>query len=244
MGDVTALSALVIGLLLGMRHALDPDHIVAVSTIVSNYRNPLRSTWIGISWGLGHTTTLFLIGLIVIAVNVVIPDRLALFFEMVVGLVLVFLGAQVLWKIRKSRLHRHEHEHRDEPHQHFHAHVESPSHQHRSAREWLQGWLRPSFRGKSYIIGLFHGLAGSAALTLLVLSTIHNPVLGLIYIALFGAGSMLGMGVITILLSLPFSISASFPSFNRVVHMTAGVASVFFGVFLMYKILFLEHLLG
>lgn len=243
MESTTTLSVIILGMVLGLRHALDPDHIIAVSTIVSDSRNPLKSIWIGISWGIGHTTTLFILGIVVIAVGVAIPDRLALFFEMLVGILLVILGIQVLWKIRQGRLHRHEHRHQKDNHQHFHSHSNAPSHRHPNANNWLRE-LKPSFRGKSYVIGLFHGLAGSAALMVLVLTTIENPVTGLIYVAIFGIGSMIGMGTVTIILSLPFSISASVPLFNRLVHITAGIGSIFFGSLLVYQILFQEHLLG
>ena len=244
MEHTTPLSVIILGMILGLRHALDPDHIIAVSTIVSDSRNPLKSIWIGVSWGIGHTTTLLLLGILIIAIGVVIPARLALFFEMLVGILLIVLGIQVLWKIRQGRLHRHEHLHKEASHRHFHSHNDAPTHGHASISNWLQECLKPSFRGKSYVIGLFHGLAGSAALMLLVLTSVQNPVTGLIYVAIFGIGSMISMGAITIILSLPFSISASVPLYNRLIQITAGIGSIFLGSFLVYQILFQEHFLG
>lgn len=233
--EPTLLGALVLGLLLGARHSLDADHVVAVSTIVSEYRNPLRAIWVGISWGLGHTTTLFLLGLVVIALGLAIPERLALAFEFVVGIVLVGLGAQVLWRLARARLHRHEHRHPEESHAHVHGHASTATHEHPGASYWKEA-LRPAFRGKSFIVGTVHGVAGSAALMLIVLSTIRTPAMGLVYIVLFGLGSVLSMGIITIFLGLPFSASSRAPTLNRIVQTAAGVASVLFGILLMYQI--------
>ena len=111
LAELGLFAALALGMLLGLRHALDPDHVVAVSTIVSEYRNPLRSFWVGISWGLGHTTTLFLAGIVIIALRLTIPDRLALFLEFAVGIMLVALGAQVVYNYWKRKIHQHQHGH-------------------------------------------------------------------------------------------------------------------------------------
>ncbi|MCI0893391.1 MAG: urease accessory protein UreH, partial [Chloroflexi bacterium] len=97
LAELGLFAALALGIILGIRHSLDPDHVVAVSTIVSEYRNPLRSFWVGISWGLGHTTTLLIIGVVIIALRLTIPDRMALLFEFFVGIMLVALGAQVIY---------------------------------------------------------------------------------------------------------------------------------------------------
>jgi len=238
-----ALGALLLGVLLGIRHALDADHVVAVSTIVSSYRNPLRAAWVGISWGLGHTTTLVLVGATIILLRLAIPDRLALFFEFAVGMVLVGLGLQVLWGLWRKQLHGHQHEHPETVHTHLHSHEPSPDHDHPSAEDWRRGaWLRPAFRGKSYLVGSLHGLAGSAALVLLVLSTIKSPSLGVLYLFIFGLGSVLSMGVLTVMMGLPFSLSARAPALNRLVQMAAGVGSVGLGIFLMYEIGLVEGL--
>lgn len=241
--EATLTGALVLGLLLGARHSLDADHVVAVSTIVSEYRNPLRALWVGVSWGLGHTTTLFLLGLVVIAVGVVIPDQLALAFEFGVGIVLVLLGLQVLWNLWRRALHLHSHEHEEQAHAHLHVHDQSPAHAHPSAVDWRLDLMRPSFRRKSYLVGTVHGLAGSAALMLIVLSSIESPLWGLAYIVLFGLGSVASMGIITIFLGLPFSLSSRAPTINRIVQGAAGVASILFGAFLMYEIGVVEGLL-
>ena len=116
LAEMGLIAALALGILLGLKHSLDPDHLVAVSTIVSEYRNPLRSFWIGVSWGLGHTTTLLLIGVVIIGLRLTIPDRLALLLEFSVGVMLVALGAQVVYNFRKKKLHQHPHGHEEELH--------------------------------------------------------------------------------------------------------------------------------
>ncbi|MSQ05655.1 MAG: urease accessory protein UreH [Dehalococcoidia bacterium] len=249
------IAALGLGILLGLRHSLDPDHVVAVSTIVSEYRNPLRSFWVGVSWGLGHTTTLFIIGVIIIALQLRFPPRLALGLEFLVGIMLVAMGAQVIYNFRKKRVHQHAHAHEEDEHQHPHVSQEE-QHQHfhfhpgetegaKNPRhvEEHRGVGKPFFRTKSYLVGTVHGVAGSAALTLLVLASIKDPWMGLAYILVFGLGSVLSMGAATIIISVPFSLSArSLPAVNRVVQIGIGGISILFGLFLMYEIAFVGRL--
>ena len=246
LAELGLFAALALGVVLGVRHSLDPDHVVAVSTIVSQYRNPLRSFWVGVSWGLGHTTTLLLIGVVIIALRLTIPDRLALVLEFFVGVMLVGLGAQVVYGFVKKRVHQHSHSHEEEDHLHFHAHgraqdeiqIESLDH-HNDA-----GVGKPFLRKKSYVVGLVHGVAGSAALTLLVLASIESPWAGLVYILLFGLGSILSMGVMTIFISFPFVFSANrLPKLNRIIQFGVGTLSILFGLFLMYEIGFKDGLL-
>lgn len=235
------IAALALGVVLGLKHSLDPDHLVAVSTIVSEYRNPLRSFWVGVSWGLGHTTTLLLVGIVIIALRLTIPDRMALLLEFLVGIMLVALGTQVTYRLWKARLHQHVHAHPAEAHQHLHSHTENPNHtpEHHVSR----GIGRPFLRRKSYLVGIVHGLAGSAALTLLVLTSIKSPLAGILYIFLFGLGSVLSMGLVTILISFPIVLSANrLPALNRSIQLGVGTLSILFGVFLMYRIGFVEGL--
>lgn len=257
---------LVLGLLLGIRHAFDADHLVAVTTIVSEYRNPLRAIWIGVSWGLGHTTTLFLAGGTLLLLNVHIPERMALFFELLVGVMLIVLGIQTLLSFRRQKVHIHAHRHADdepEVHQHFHIHEETPDHTHSHSR-WenlrkvlladiipgehgassAKGALTPFFRLKSYVVGTVHGLAGSAALMLLVLANIKSVGTGFTYMLVFGTGTIVSMGLISIFISLPFSISGRMPRLNRVIQTAAGTFSIVFGLVLMYQIGIVEGLLA
>ena len=250
LAELGLLAALALGVVLGLRHSLDPDHVVAVSTIVSQYRNPLRSFWVGVSWGLGHTTTLLIIGVVIIALRLTISDRLALLLEFFVGIMLVGLGAQVVYGFRMKRVHQHGHGHVEEDHLHFHSHAQAQA----QAEEETQagnmehhndtGVGKPFLRKKSYVVGLVHGVAGSAALTLLVLASIESPWAGLAYILLFGVGSVLSMGVMTIFISLPFVYSANrLPNLNRMIQFGVGTLSILFGFFLMYKISFTDGLL-
>lgn len=233
-------AALVLGLLLGAKHSLDPDHVVAVSTIVTQYRNPLRACWVGTSWGLGHTTTLILVGLVIVGLRLQFPTNLALFFEFSVGVVLIILGINVLLKYRRRQVHVHAHTSPRSSHRHFHSHGETLNHSSIHHR-LLPG--KPFFRGKSYLVGTVHGLAGSAALMLLVLGTIQSPIASFTYIFLFGLGSMVAMGVLTICIAIPFAISAKVaPGLNQVVQLATGAVSVFFGAFVMYETGFLQGL--
>ena len=241
LAELGLIAALGLGVILGLRHSLDPDHVVAVSTIVSEYRNPFRSLWIGVSWGLGHTTTLLVIGIVIIALRLAIPDRLALVFEFFVGIMLVSLGAQVIYKFVQKKVHQHLHGNEDDPHQHFHSHAQDPDHA--PKHHQVRGIGTPFFRKKSYFVGTVHGVAGSAALTLLVLASIESPLAGIAYILLFGLGSVLSMGIMTILIGLPFVFSAKrLPGLNQFMQFSAGAFSIVFGAFLMYEIGFVEGL--
>lgn len=246
LAELGLLAALVLGVVLGLKHSLDPDHVVAVSTIVSQYRNPLRSFWVGVSWGLGHTTTLLIIGVTIIALRLTIPDRMALLLEFFVGVMLVGLGAQVVYGFRKKKVHQHSHGHEEEDHLHFHSHAPPPEKIQNVKVEHHNdtGIGKPFLRKKSYVVGLVHGVAGSAALTLLVLASIESPLAGLLYILLFGIGSILSMGVMTIFISFPFVYSANrLPNLNRVIQFGVGTLSIIFGFFLMYQIGFKDGLL-
>ena len=241
LAELGLVAALILGVVLGLKHSLDPDHVVAVSTIVGEYRNPFRSFWVGFSWGLGHTTTLLIIGVVIIALRLTIPDSLALFLELAVGVMLIGLGVQVIYNFRKKNVHRHVDGHETDEHHHFHAHGEvvDNSQEHHQNR----GIGKPFFRKKSYFIGTVHGVAGSAALTMLVLASIESPVAAIAYILLFGLGSVLSMGIMTIFISLPFVFSANrLPNLNRIIQFSVGTISILFGGFLVYEICFVEGL--
>ena len=242
LAELGLVAALILGAVLGLKHSLDPDHVVAVSTIVREYRNPFRAFWVGFSWGLGHTTTLFIIGVVIIALRMTIPDRLALFLELSVGEMLIGLGLQVIYNFRKKNVHRHIHGHDTDEHQHFDSHGEvvDNSQQHLQ----IKGIGKPFFRKKSYFIGTVHGVAGSAALTMLVLASIDSPLVATAYILLFGLGSVLSMGIMTIFISLPFVLSANrLPNLNRIIQFSVGTFSIVFGGYLVYQVCFVEGLI-
>ena len=234
-------AALVLGLLLGLKHATDADHVVAVSTIVSEYRNAWRGLWVGASWGLGHTIPLLLVGITILLLRIPFPEQYSLWLEFGVGIMLVLLGVQVFWNIRRRRIHIHGHTHQDNPHLHLHSHEAAP--QPDSHHAFFKVG-KPFFRLKSFVVGMVHGLAGSAAVMLLILTSITSFWVGLLYISLFGIGTILSMGVITLLMGIPFSISGRFERVNRIIQTVAGTSSIIFGVFLMYQIGMVQGLLS
>lgn len=219
-----------LGLLLGIQHALDPDHLIAVSTIVSEHKNLKWASLIGAFWGLGHTATLFAVGLLVIGLRLTIPERLALGLEFLVAIMLVFLGLRILWQsFGVEKVHLHTHTHNPETHTHFHVHA-NPKEDHGHPHPF-KAMRRPFF------VGMVHGLAGSAALMLLVLGTIPSALAGLAYIVIFGLGSVGGMLILSSLISLPFVLTAQrFTILNRWIRVLAGLASVIFGLTLGWEI--------
>ena len=234
-----AATALLLGFLLGLKHATDADHVVAVSTIVSQYRNVWRGIWVGGSWGLGHTTPLLLLGTLILLFKEAVLDRyasIAPLFEFGVGVMLVFLGAQVFWNLRLGRVHMHQHAHDDDPHVHIHG-THEPDAEPRV--ETTHGFFQPGkpfFRWKSFAIGVMHGLAGSAAVMLLLLPTLSSFWVGLGYLVLFGVGTILSMASITVMLAVPFSLSRRSERLSTGVSGVAGLASLVFGAALMADI--------
>ena len=238
--DTGAAAALALGFLLGLRHATDADHVVAVSTIVGQYRNAWRGIWVGGSWGLGHTTPLVILGTAILLFKESVMDRyesIAPALEFGVGVMLVFLGVQVFWNLKRGRLHLHEHAQEQDPHVHIHGtHSEGED----AAVERSHGFFhfgKPFFRVKSFTIGVVHGLAGSAAVMLVLLPTLPSFWAGIGYLALFGVGTMVSMAMVTLLLGVPFAITGSFERVNSAVAGVAGTASAVFGVALMSDIL-------
>jgi sulfite exporter TauE/SafE len=225
-----------LGLILGVKHALDADHLIAVSTIVSEHNNLKWASLIGAFWGLGHTTTLFVVGVLVIGLRLTIPPRVALGLEFLVAVMLVVLGVNILWRsFRSEKIHLHAHNHSPETHSHFHIHGE---------REEIHAHPHPfkSMR-KPFFVGMVHGLAGSAALMLLVLTTIPSAMAGLLYIVIFGFGSVGSMLVLSSLIGLPFILTAQrFTVLNHWIRLVAGLASAAFGLFLGWDIGFNDGL--
>ncbi len=238
--ELGALAALSLGLLLGLKHATDADHVVAVSTIVSEYRNAWRGLWVGVSWGLGHTTPLLVLGIVILLLKEVVLDRyetIAPVFEFGVGIMLVLLGLQVFWNLRRGKLHVHQHTHSEQPHLHVHATHEPRAETHEEVHHnGLFHIGKPFFRPKSFVIGIVHGLAGSAAIMLVILPQIDLFWVGIGYLVVFGIGTILSMAAVTLLMGVPFAISGKFERVNRMVAGVAGVGSLIFGVALMSDI--------
>jgi sulfite exporter TauE/SafE len=217
---MTLFAILALGFFLGMRHATDSDHVIAVTTIVSRERTPRAALWIGALWGLGHSATILTVGGAIVLFGWVIPPRLGLSMEMSVAVMLIALGAMNLSgalthinRIAHAGEHRHPHEPQTLPHLH------------------VSGPLRP------LAIGVVHGLAGSAAIALLVLATIKSASMALLYLAIFGAGTLAGMMLLTVAMSLPIAaLSSRFDNVERLVGRVTGVVSIAFGLFLAYRI--------
>jgi high-affinity nickel permease len=255
------LSILALGFFLGMRHATDPDHVIAVTTIVSNQRNSMRAALIGAFWGVGHTLTIFLVGTGIILFNLVIPVRLGLSMELCVAIMLVILGLANVASFLRSMpagslgvddslrvTHSHPHSHGDYVHTHPHAH--SPeAHSHPSGQTslaWLDRllgriglyqYLRP------FVVGVVHGLAGSAAVALLVLTTIRNPRWAIAYLLIFGVGTVAGMMLITMSLVSAFTIvGKGREKFSHRLAFASGLLSLSFGLFVAYQICFVHGL--
>lgn len=237
----TPVSLLALGFFLGLKHALDADHLIAVSTIVSERRGFFSSGIVGVMWGLGHTISLLVIGLIVVAMQLNIPEQAAQTMELAVAGMLVVLGLNVLWKLRKGgHVHAHIHTHGGitHSHPHVHGHSREGDHQH-------LGWIVEHLgKGKrSILIGMVHGLAGSAGLMLVVLATIPSTALGLLYIAVFGLGSIGGMLVMSTMIGIPFVFTArSSTKLNVAVRGLSGILSVGFGIYLAWQIGFVQGL--
>jgi cytochrome c biogenesis protein CcdA len=202
-----ALGAL--GFLLGMRHATDADHVVAVTTIACRERATRGALLIGSLWGVGHTLTVLIVGSAIILFGAVIPPWLGLSLEMAVALMLISLGLLNL-------THRRHHS-SGVPHVH--------------QRSSLGRRVRP------LAIGVVHGLAGSAAIALLVLATIHNRAWALVYLGLFGAGTVLGMMILTVAMVAPIALaSRRFEAVEKTVAKLTGGVSLAFGLFLVYQL--------
>jgi len=258
---VSFLSIIALGFFLGMRHATDPDHVIAITTIVSRQRNIARSAMIGVFWGLGHTLTILLVGTAIILFNLVIPPRVGLSMELCVGLMLIILGlvnvVSFFRSIATTALptheasavtHSHVHSHGDYIHSHSHSH--SPEvHPHRpdqtplSYLDRVLGGLSFYQYARPLIVGIVHGLAGSAAVALLVLTTIRNAHWAIAYLLVFGIGTIAGMMLITMSIASTFRVIGRGLRFSRGLAMASGVLSLAFGLFVAYQICVVNGLL-
>jgi sulfite exporter TauE/SafE len=225
----STIGILLIGFLIGLKHATEADHLAAVSTIVTEKKNLLGSVIVGGVWGLGHTISLLVAGVFVLLLNFQISERTESILEFCVGIMLLFLGLNVIQKIARGRkLHFHTHEHGG----HAHAHPHTHGHENDEAHTHHGFPLSP----RPLIIGLIHGLAGSAALMLALIPTIHSRLIGLLYIFIFGIGSIGGMMLMSLIVSLPLYFTASrFNPINFLLRFTAGLISVGLGLWIVYE---------
>jgi ABC-type nickel/cobalt efflux system permease component RcnA len=262
---VDSLPIVVVGFLLGMLHATDADHVIAISTIVSRQGNVKSAASIGALWGVGHTLTVFLVGGAIILFSLVIPPRVGLGMEFVVALMLILLGVYTLAGVSRwvrdnmfpaadgsfpghshpapqPGAHLHPHVHGDYVHVHAHGHG-ADNHGHPESatpQAWLDRRLSglPAYQAvRPLAIGIVHGMAGSAAIALLVLAQIRDPLWGLLYLVLFGVGTIAGMMLITTAIALPFAYSLQrLPQLNLWMRLLAGLLSLGLGVYLAYRI--------
>lgn len=228
-----------LGFILGLKHAVESDHLAAVSTIVSERKGLLSSTIVGGIWGLGHTVSLVVAGIFVLLLDFHISEQNERFLEFCVGVMLVLLGLNVVRKLlHGDELHFHAHKHHG--HRHAHPHIHKPGRD--DEKHTHHGF---SFSPRPLIIGMVHGLAGSAALMLLVIPTIESRFVGLPYIVVFGVGSIAGMMLMSFLVGLPFYLTAlRFNRFNLLLQSIAGLFSVGLGLIIIYEKGITENLFG
>jgi len=231
MSEASSVSILLFGFLLGLKHAVEADHVAAVSTIASEHSSIVRSSLVGAWWGIGHTISLMLAGAAIVLFRIGISERLSLFFEFLVGLMLIGMGANALLKLmRGGHLHMHAHRHGGRAHTHPHIHDGK-------AEPDLQSHHGLSLQRRPLFVGMMHGLAGSGTLMLLVLSTIRQPAPAFIYLLVFSVGSTCGMMIMSALVGLPAKLTAQrFRSANTIMRAIAGTFSVLLGTFMTYEI--------
>jgi ABC-type nickel/cobalt efflux system permease component RcnA len=249
------LSVTVLGFFLGMRHATDPDHVIAITTIVARHRTTSGAALIGALWGVGHTLTIMVVGAGIILLGWVIPPRVGLSLELSVGVMLIILGvlslSGVLQRVTETAtsaghghpaVHAHPHQHGDYVHSHLHGH-EPESHPHSPEQTPLArldrrlGGLGLYQLLRPLVVGIVHGLAGSAAVALLVLTTIGDSGWALVYLMVFGLGTIVGMMLITAAIAWPFAYTSG--RFLRVHHglrLASGLLSLAVGLALAYQI--------
>ncbi len=214
---ILALSA---GFALGVEHAFEPDHVIAVSTIAAQSKTITRSLLTGWLWGLGHTAILLIAGILVLLFRVQFPTSISSSFELIVGVMLVVLGAWTLSRLRSGKFHLHVHSHVGKTHAHLHSHIEGPSHDHAHI---------------PFSVGIVHGLAGSGALVILAISTMTGVIDGVFFILFFGAGLIFAMSLIASALGVPSILGGKLSSLIRPTFSAgAGILSIGLGIFVIF----------
>ena len=227
------LSLLGLGFLIGIRHALEADHAAAVATLATRSQSVAHTVKQGLTWGLGHSLTLLLFGSIVFLLEIAVPERLAHWLELGVGIMLLGLGLDVIWKLFKGRVHFHVHEH---PHhgRHFHAHSHAGEPERQAFNH--EHTHRQTFPYRAMFIGFMHGMAGSAALILLTLQQSISPLMGLLYIVIFGLGSMAGMALLSVVIAIPLRYSARTVTwFHHGLQGCIGMATIALGLWVIHS---------
>lgn len=233
------IEVLFIGFLLGMRHAIESDHIAAVASLVTRSTDISESIRLGSAWGVGHTITLFIFGSVVMLLDNMIPEKIAIMLEFTVAIMLVILGLDVLRRCLKIHLHFHSHRHIDGT-VHFHAHRHANSTVHQSRKHEHQHQHQHAskpFPLRALLVGLMHGMAGSAALIVLTLQSVQSFSMGLVYIALFGIGSIAGMALLSVAIILPLRhTSMRFSGLHQYLLLSIGSLTILLGFSMMFEI--------
>ena len=230
-GSLGIVAVLGIGLVFGLKHATEVDHVVAISTIVSQHKNVFHSALVGALWGAGHTVSLLVIAAIVLTLRVAIPETVSGLLEFGVALMIIGLGFSALWRaLRKNgEVHVHQHSHDGLSHTHVHFHEKETKHQPAAHTQHSHAISRIGW--KPVLIGMMHGLAGSGALTLLVLTQISSSLIGFLYVGTFGLGSIVGMLLMSGIIGLPFALaSKKLTHVHQGIQAVAAVLSICFGV--------------
>jgi high-affinity nickel-transport protein len=241
---------MLLGFLLGLQHATDPDHLVAVATILTRERRFTDGALIGVLWGAGHMTTLTIVGAIIIGLKLTVSPAVGDGLELIVAAMLIVLGVLRLRDALRGLeavppghlvadhdhgggagvVHSHPHAH-DAEHTHEHAHVH-PS-------RWLAklGWRGGWPAGRALVVGAIHGLAGSAAVSLLVLATLRSTASAVVYLLIFGVGTILGMTLLTAVMAFPVSMALRYRRARQALALCAGIGSIVFGLVYGYRLI-------
>lgn len=235
-GSLSMLAVLGIGLVFGLKHATEVDHVVAISTIVSRNKNVFHSAIVGALWGMGHTASLLIVAAIVLSLRIAIPERVSGWLEFGVAIMIICLGISALRRALQKNAHVHVHQHNHDGLSHTHIHFHENETTHAPSKQSRHSHALSRLGWKPVLIGMMHGLAGSGALMLLVLTQISSALLGFLYVATFGVGSIVGMLLMSGLIGLPFAFSSrKLTHFHQSLQTLAAVFSICFGIWYAYK---------
>jgi sulfite exporter TauE/SafE len=226
-------SILIFGFLIGLRHAIEADHVMAVASLAAD-KNPRSAIRQGVVWGLGHTLTLLAVGGIVLYADTLIPAEVANVLELVVGVMLLVLGGDLIRRVVKDRWHIHTHKHSNGlSHNHFHSHVVKIDRE----ATWHDHFHPRGLPVRALLVGMMHGLAGSAALVLLALQTVQSTLTGIVYIIIFGLGSIVGMALLSICIAVPMRHPLlQTGQLRNGLSGVIGISTMFLGAYTIYDI--------
>lgn len=234
------LAVMFLGFLIGLQHAMEADHVAAVASLATRNKSVADTARQGAAWGVGHAATLFLVGGFVLVMDTLVPEHFAQGLELAVGFMLVLLGVDVLHRLIRERIHFHQHQHGKTVHFHAHSHQSGQPHN----QDPHQHEHSKSFPLRALFVGMMHGMAGSAALIILALNSVSSIGLGMLYIALFGIGSILGMTVLAVVISLPLKHSSrNFTWAHNGLKFAVGTVTIGLGARLIYDVAVIQGLI-